>query len=414
MHAAEQSSFDVVNYNFQFAANLLHLEPDFSFLLQNLDRELLVEVPITRDDGSLTVLRGFRMQHNNARGPFKGGIRYHPEVDEDEVRALASLMTWKTAIVGVPFGGAKGGIAVNVDDFSPKELERITRRFTDVIDPIIGPHIDIPAPDVNTSAQTMAWIMDQYTRHHGYVPAVVTGKPVSLGGSQGRKEATGHGVALITREAAKSYGIELKNARVIIQGFGNVGSQAAKSLHEMGATIIGISDVHGGKFQPNGIDMAEAWDIQQQEHSIKNLSSVEDISNNDMLEQDCDILIPAALDRVINDSNAKRLQTRLIVEGANAPTTFEADAILDKRGIHVIPDILANAGGVTVSYFEWVQNLQQFNWPLEEINTRLENILTSSFNHVQSTAKQHQTTLRIGAFILAVQRVSEATRLRGV
>jgi glutamate dehydrogenase (NAD(P)+) len=413
MPANEQSSFDVVNYNFQFAANLLHLESDFAFLLQNLDRELRVEVPITKDDGSLAVLRGFRMQHNNARGPFKGGIRYHPEVDEDEVRALASLMTWKTAIVGVPFGGAKGGISINPNDFSTKELERITRRFTDVIDPIIGPQIDIPAPDVNTNAQTMAWIMDQYSRHHGYVPAVVTGKPVSLSGSQGRKEATGHGVALVTRKAAKSYDIEIKDARVIIQGFGNVGSQAAKSLHEMGAIIIGISDVHGGKFQPKGIDVVEAWNMQEQENSIKNLSATEEISNSDMLELDCDILIPAALDRVITDSNAKRLKTKMIVEGANAPTTFEADSILNARGIHVVPDILANAGGVTVSYFEWVQNLQQVSWPLEEINARMEKILTTSFNHVQNTAKQYQTTLRIGAFVLAVQRVAEATRLRG-
>jgi glutamate dehydrogenase (NAD(P)+) len=413
MSNASLNSLDVVNHNFDEARRMVGLSDELAHQIKHFNREVRVEVPVDMQDGKRRIFTGFRMQHNNARGPYKGGMRYHHEVDEDEVRALASLMTWKTAIVGVPFGGAKGGIAVDVGELSERELERMTRRFISVIDPVIGPSEDIPAPDVNTDAQTMAWMMDQYGQRHGYTPAIVTGKPISLGGSLGRTEATGRGVAIATREAAKAYGIDLEGARVLVQGFGNVGSHAAKFLAGMGATVVGVSDVHGGKYNSHGIDMAQAWGLQRDEHTIKNLGDADDVDGKQFLELDCDVLVPAALDRVLTEENAERVKAKLIVEGANAPTTFAADEIFAKRGVHVVPDILANAGGVTASYFEWVQNLQQFHWELDDVNQRLERILVRAFDAVKNAAERYNTTLRIAAFVLAVERVAEAAVLRG-
>ena len=407
------NSLDIVNHYLDRANEALELDDNLFFLLKDADRTLRVEVPLTMDDGRLRTFSGFRVQHNNARGPFKGGLRFHPDVDAEEVTALASLMTWKTAILDVPFGGAKGGITVDVHELTHRELERLTRRFTNVIDPIIGPYEDIPAPDVNTNSQTMAWIMDEYSRRHGYSPAIVTGKPIALAGSQGREEATGLGVALATEYASKAFGLDLAGSRVVIQGFGNVGSFAAKALVDRGCVIIGISDSHGGKYKADGIDIAHARDVRRSEHTLANLEGAESISNAELLELDCDILIPAALDRVLNESNAERVKAKVVVEAANAPTTFAADAIFEKRGIRVVPDILANAGGVTVSYFEWVQNLQQFQWEYKDVCDRLEKRMFNAVEAVKFTAEKHHTTMRTGAYILALTRVVEAAKLRG-
>ncbi|MGL4465402.1 MAG: Glu/Leu/Phe/Val family dehydrogenase, partial [Planctomycetia bacterium] len=347
-------------------------------------------------------------------GPYKGGLRYHPTVDQDEVQALASLMTWKTALVNIPFGGAKGGIAVDPKQLSNLELERLTRRFLDVIRPIIGVYEDIPAPDVNTNPQIMAWMMDEYSRRHGYTPGIVTGKPVTLGGSLGRTEATGRGVAIVTREAVGRKGGSLSGKRVVLQGFGNVGSHAAKFLAEMGAIIVAISDVGGGKYNPNGLDIEAALALQARERSLVNLKNCDPVTNDELFALDCDVLIPAALERVITEANCDRIKASLVVEAANAPTTASADIALGERGVEVIPDILANAGGVTVSYFEWVQNLQQFRWDLDEVNRRLETTMVQAFDAVRHQAEKHNTSLRQAAFVLAVERVAEATKLRGI
>jgi glutamate dehydrogenase (NAD(P)+) len=406
-------ALETVNRNILEAAAMLQLSDGLTSCLLTPDRQLRVEIPIIRDDGKLQTFVGYRVQHNDARGPFKGGLRYHLEVTDSEVCALASLMTWKTAVVDIPFGGAKGGIQVDTKTLSKLELERLTRRFTDIIDPIIGPNIDIPAPDVATNEQTMAWIMDQYSRRHGYSPAVVTGKPVSLGGSEGRNAATGFGVAIIAREACQEFGIDLHGARVVIQGFGKVGSHAALSLRDMGAKVIAISDVTGGYFNAEGIDLAEALRVQASQGSLHGFEGAIPITNAELLTLECDVLIPAALEGVFTADNADAVHARLIVEGANAPTSYEADAIFESRGIPVVPDLLANAGGVTVSYFEWVQNLQQFRWELSEVNQRLERRMVQGFEAVKIKAKQQNTTLRRGAFLLAIERVAEATRLRG-
>lgn len=407
------NALETVNRYVTEAARTLKLDDALTYFLLTPDRQLRVEIPIIRDNGQLQIFIGYRIQHNDSRGPFKGGLRYHPEVTDAEVTALASLMTWKTAVVDIPFGGAKGGIQVDTKQLSKLELERLTRRFTDIIDPVIGPNIDIPAPDVATNEQTMAWIMDQYSRRHGYTPAIVTGKPVSLGGSEGRGAATGLGVAFCAREACRTYGIELKDARVAIQGFGKVGSHAATSLHDMGAKIVAISDVSGGRFHPRGLDLAEALRVQVATGSIHDFQGGDAITNAELISLDCDVLVPAALEDVFTEHNASNVKARLIVEGANAPTTFEADTIFQERGITVVPDILANAGGVTVSYFEWVQNLQQFRWELLDVNAKLERRMTASFHAVKSKAEQHHTTLRRGAFLLGLERVADATRLRG-
>ncbi|MEQ1898142.1 MAG: Glu/Leu/Phe/Val dehydrogenase dimerization domain-containing protein [Vicinamibacterales bacterium] len=406
-------ALQTVNRHVTDAARLLGLDDALTEFLLTPDRQLRVEVPIIRDNGHLHSFIGYRVQHNDARGPFKGGLRYHPSVTDSEVTALASLMTWKTAVLDVPFGGAKGGIQVDVAQLSKPELERLTRRFTDIIDPIIGPNIDIPAPDVATNAQTMAWIMDQYSRRHGYSPACVTGKPVALGGSEGRSEATGRGVAICVREACRTLGIDLTAARVAIQGFGNVGSNAATLLGAMGATIVALSDSSGGRFSPGGLDPAGMAQAKADGASIRDYPAGEAVTNAELLTLDCDVLIPAAMEDVFTPEIASAVKARMVVEAANAPTAFEADAVFAERGITVVPDILANAGGVTVSYFEWVQNLQQFRWELADVNEKLERRITAAFRAVTDKAAEHHTTLRQGAFLLALDRVAAATRLRG-
>ncbi|HTR80927.1 MAG TPA: Glu/Leu/Phe/Val dehydrogenase dimerization domain-containing protein [Bacteroidota bacterium] len=409
------TSYDVVQHNFDIAAAKLQLDEELKQLIKTPDRELRVELPITMDDGKLNTLIGYRVQHNNARGPNKGGIRYHPDVDLDEVRALSSLMTWKTAVVDIPFGGAKGGIAVDPGKMSTAELERLTRVFTQKIDCIIGPSEDIPAPDVNTNAQVMSWMMDQYSRRHGHSPAVVTGKPVELGGSAGREEATGRGVSIVLREASRSQRIDLKKTAVAIQGFGNVGSHTARILEEeLGAKVVAVSDVKGGVYNPRGIHYRDAVQHVAETGSVMGLKGAAKISNEELLELKCDVLIPAALGGQLHGGNAERVKAKLIVEAANGPTTFEADAVFAAMKVPVVPDILANAGGVTVSYFEWAQNLQQFRWDYQRVVAELEKVMTRSYVDVTKTAEKYNVPMRIGAYILALSRVARATKLRGI
>lgn len=409
-----QSAFDIVMKNFDQAAAYVDIDPGYAELIKSIDREVRVEIPTRMDNGELKVFIGYRVQHNNARGAYKGGIRYHQDVNLDEVRALAALMSLKTAVVGIPFGGGKGGITVDPKGLSPTEIERMTRTFIDKIDPIIGSHEDIPAPDVNTNAQVMAWMMDEYSRRHGYTPAIVTGKPIELGGSEGREEATGRGAVVVLREAASTYGVDLSTASVVIQGFGNVGSYAARELHEMGVKIIAISDISGGVLNNDGLDIPAALKHVQEHGSLAGFGQGGRISNEDLLELDCDVLIPAALGRVITVHNATEIKAKLIVEGANEPITGQADEILEKNGTIVVPDVLANAGGVTVSYFEWVQNLQQFQWELEEVRRKMDGILVNSFVHIHQIAQEHKISLRLAAYVLAIKRLETATRLRGV
>lgn len=409
------SSYDVVLHNFDIAAAKLQLSEEIKQLIKTPDRELRVELPIIMDDGKLSTFIGYRVQHNNARGPNKGGIRYHPDVNLDEVRALASLMTWKTAIVDIPFGGAKGGIAVDPKQLSLGELERLTRVFTQKIDCVIGPSVDIPAPDVNTNAQVMSWMMDQYSRRHGHTPAVVTGKPLELGGSAGREEATGRGVCIALREASKSFKLDLRRTAVAIQGFGNVGANTARILEEeFGVKVVGVSDVKGGVYNPRGIHYKDAMGQVLETGSVVGLKGAAKITNAELLELKCDVLIPAAMGGQLHARNADRVKAKLIVEAANAPTTYEADEIFAARKIPVIPDIYANAGGVTVSYFEWAQNLQQFRWDYQRVVAELEKIMMTSYAEVMKTTERYNASIRIGAFILAVDRVAKAAKLRGI
>jgi glutamate dehydrogenase (NAD(P)+) len=400
---------------FDAAAERLNLSQELRAILRAPKRELTVNFPVRMDDGRVEMYTGYRVQHNINRGPAKGGIRFDSNVSLDEVRALAMWMTWKCSVVNIPFGGAKGGVIVDPRKLSRTELERLTRRYATEIAGVIGPESDIPAPDVNTNPQVMAWIMDTYSMHKGYsVPAVVTGKPLSIGGSEGRMEATGRGVSVVTREACKALGIELRGARVIIQGFGNVGSITAKLLHEMGCKVIALSDVYGAIHNPDGIDVPLALRYVQEHGMLKGLPGAREIDGKAALELPCDILIPAALEGQITHQNAPRIQARLVVEAANGPTTTEADAILAERGIPVVPDILANAGGVTVSYFEWVQDLQHFFWAEDEINHRLEQIMVRSFAAVQAKKEEQNCGYRMAAYLLAVARVAEATQVRGI
>lgn len=410
----QMSAFDIVMQTFDQAAAYVEIDPGYAELIKSIDREVRVEIPTRMDNGELKVFSGYRVQHNNARGAYKGGIRYHQDVNLDEVRALAALMTLKTAVVGIPYGGGKGGVTVDPRNLSATELERMTRMFIEKIDPVIGPLEDIPAPDVNTNAQVMAWMMDEYSRRHGHSPGIVTGKPIELGGSQGRAEATGRGAVIILREAAKTYGIDLVNASVAIQGFGNVGSHAADSLHALGAKIIAISDVSGALLNREGINIPAALKHMENNPTLAGFESGEKITNEELLELECDVLVPAALGRVITLENADAIKAKIIVEGANEPITGRADEVLAARGVIILPDILANAGGVTVSYFEWVQNLQQFHWELEEVRQKLDTILVNAFRSVHEIAVEHEVSLRLAAYILAIQRLEKATRLRGV
>jgi len=411
--------FHVAQQQFDQAAEMLHLPDDIRAILRVPQRELTVNFPVQMDDGSTRVFTGYRVQHNLSRGPVKGGIRYHPSVDIDEVRALAMWMTWKCALVNIPYSGAKGGVIVDPKQLSPGELERLTRRFATEISILLGPEKDIPAPDVGTNAQIMAWIMDTISMHRGYtVPAVITGKPVNVGGSLGRVEATGRGVMLMVREMARQLGWSLDGLRVVVQGFGNVGSTAAYLLHQLGCKVIGVADASGGYYCAQGLDIP-AMRAHTEQHSFRLLdgyraAGVERISGSELLELECDVLIPAALENQITGENAERIRARLIVEGANGPTTPEADAILGERGIIVVPDILANAGGVIVSYFEWVQGLQEFFWDEQDINEKLERIIVGAFQQVYAMAGQRQIPLRLAAYLLAVQRVADANLTRGV
>ena len=406
------SSSNPTEAAYNSAVKKLGLKSNIARALEIPDRELKVEIPFRRDNGEIDSVVGYRVQHNNTRGPFKGGIRYHHHVDIDEVRSLATLMTWKTALVDIPYGGGKGGIGINPSDYSKVELERISRKFFRAIDPIIGVNIDIPAPDVNTNAQVMSWFMDEYSQTHGYTPGIVTGKPIELGGSEGREAATGRGTAIITREAAEKWNIDLKGAKVVVQGFGNVGSYAAKFLHEYGCKIIGVSDISGGLYAPDGFDVKELFDYNYKHRTIDGYQYGKKITNEELLALECDFLIPAALGSAINEDNVDSLNCKIIIEAANGPVTGEAADKLWNKKIAIIPDILTNAGGVTVSYFEWVQNLQQFKWPEDEINQKLEQKMVAAFNEVYSVKQNKNVPMRIASFMVAIDRVSTAYNLR--
>ena len=406
------SSSNPTEAAYNSAVKKLGLKSNIARALEIPDRELKVEIPFRRDNGEIDSVVGYRVQHNNTRGPFKGGIRYHHHVDIDEVRSLATLMTWKTALVDIPYGGGKGGIGINPSDYSKVELERISRKFFRAIDPIIGVNIDIPAPDVNTNAQVMSWFMDEYSQTHGYTPGIVTGKPIELGGSEGREAATGRGTAIITREAAEKWNIDLKGAKVVVQGFGNVGSYAAKFLHEYGCKIIGVSDISGGLYAPEGFDVDELFDYNYKHRTIDGYQYGKKITNEELLALKCDFLIPAALGSAINEDNVDSLNCKIIIEAANGPVTGEAADKLWKKKIAIIPDILTNAGGVTVSYFEWVQNLQQFKWPEDEINQKLEQKMVAAFNEVYAVKQNKNVPMRIASFMVAIDRVSTAYNLR--
>ena len=400
---------------FELAADKLNLSEDMREILREPKRELTVNFPVRLDNGRIKTFTGYRVQHNVNRGPAKGGIRYGPDVTLDEVKALAMWMSWKTAVVGIPYGGAKGGVICDPKNMSSPELERLTRRYATEISIVIGPHGDIPAPDVNTNSQVMAWIMDTYSMHGGYsIPAVVTGKPLSIGGSEGRNDATATGVLFVTRQAAKRMGMPLQGARVSIQGYGNAGSIAARLFHKEGCKVVAVSDTRGGIYNESGLDPSTVLRHKQEQGSVVNFRHAQNIGVQDVLEVPCDILIPAATEGVITEANADRVQARIVSEAANGPTTPEADEILFKKGIVVVPDILANAGGVTVSYFEWVQDLQSFFWDVEEITQKLEVIMNRSFAAVAEKADQYSCAMRLGANMLAIARVAEATQIRGI
>jgi glutamate dehydrogenase (NAD(P)+) len=419
MTSKHDNPFRIAQQQFDKAAELLDLPEGIRKVLRVSARELTVNFPVKMDDGTTRVFTGYRVQHNLGRGPAKGGIRYHPQVDIDEVRALAMWMTWKCALVNLPYGGAKGGVVVDPAQLSMSELERLTRRFATEISILIGPDYDIPAPDVNTNPQVMAWIMDTISMHRGYtVNAAITGKPVQVGGSLGRMEATGRGVSLMVREWAHKRGRNLDQLNVVVQGFGNVGGVAAMLLEEMGCRVIAVSDATGGYIRRGGLNIKEMLKYAAN-HPRRLLEGyqapgVERITNAELLEMPCDVLVPAALENQLTELNANRIRADVIVEGANGPTTPAADAILESRGTTVIPDILANAGGVTVSYFEWVQGLQSFFWDEQDVNAKLERIMVNAFEQVYTLAEQRQISLRLAAYLLAVRRVADATLIRGI
>jgi len=407
--------YRISQLQFDQAAHYLKLDPGLAQVLRTPKRQMVVSVPTRMDDGSVKVFEGFRVQHNIARGPAKGGIRYHPNVSLDEVKALAAWMAWKTAVMNLPFGGGKGGVICDPRRMSRGELERMTRRYTSEILPIIGPERDIPAPDVYTDEQTMAWVMDTYSMTVGYsCLGVVTGKPVALGGSEGRHEATARGCLFVTQEACRVLRRPLRGAKVAVQGFGNAGGIAARLFDEAGAKIIAVSDSKGGIVNPRGIDPLKALKFKEKSGSVVGLAGTSRISNQEILELKCDILIPAALENVITSENASRVKARIIAEAANGPVTPMADDILTRNNVFLLPDILANAGGVTVSYFEWVQDLQNFFWEENQVNAKLEVMMKRAFQEVHETSKRHKVNMRIAAYILAIGRVADATLVRGL
>lgn len=409
------STSDMAVQQFDIAAAKLNVDANVASRLRRPDRALIVSVPIRMDDGKVQVFTGYRVQHNDVLGPFKGGIRYHPEVNLGEVSALAMWMTWKCSLVGLPLGGAKGGVTCDPVELSRQELQSMTRRYTAEILNFIGPEIDIPAPDLGTNEQVMAWIMDTFSQHKGHaVPEIVTGKPVDIGGTLGRREATGRGVVYTIIEAAKHLSIDLARCTAVVQGFGNVGSVAVKELANIGVKIIGVADRTGGFYDPKGLPVQKLLELADKYHSLENCPYGQKISNVEVLELKCDILVPAALEMQITKENADRLQCRILAEGANGPTTLEADAILKEKGVFLIPDILANAGGVVVSYFEWVQDLQNFFWTEQEVNQKLRDILVRAFREVLDMSQREKVDMRLAALMIGIERVERAMLWRGL
>ncbi len=412
---ASINPFEEMTQRFDRAAELLGLDVGLRKVLREPMKEVKVGIPVVMDDGKIEVFVGYRVHHNVVRGPAKGGIRFDPGVTLDEVRALAAWMTWKCAVMNIPFGGGKGGVICDPRKLSRGELERITRRYTAEMMDVFGPERDVPAPDVGTDSQTMAWLMDTYSMHVGHtVTSVVTGKPISLGGSRGRVEATGRGVMIAGREACRAHGIPLSGSRVVVQGFGNVGSISAKMFHEQGATIVAVSDINGAIENKKGLDVPALLAWVEQRKTVVGFSGGVPIDPADLLTTDCDILVPAALENQITAENANDIKAKIIVEGANGPTTHDADDIFQKKGIIVVPDIFANGGGVTVSYFEWVQDRMGFFWREKEVNERLEEMMVQSFADIREMAAKHKVTYRIGAYMVAIQRVAHDLQMRGL
>jgi glutamate dehydrogenase (NAD(P)+) len=410
---AEVSNLDIVRHYFDGAVERLGIPDDVRTVFWSPYREVTVQIPVKLSDGKIHTFSGYRIQHNGARGPYKGGIRFHPEVDIDEVRALASLMTWKTAVADVPFGGAKGGVNCPASELEQSELQKITRSFLDKIEKVLGPNRDIPAPDVNTNAQTMAWMMDEYGKLHGHTPAICTGKPIELEGSYGREAATGRGCIYMFREAAPQLGLSPAETTFVVQGYGNVGSWAARILQQLGAKMVGASDATGAITSEQGIDADDLGRHIAEGGGLTEFPGTEVISPDDLLAIECDVFIPAALGGMIHEGNADRMNCRMLIEGANSPTTPAADQILNGKGVHVIPDVMANAGGVVCSYFEWVQNLQHFRWSEREVNDKLGGIMRKAYRDVAARAKEEQITLRESAYLVGIERVVEASRTRG-
>jgi glutamate dehydrogenase (NAD(P)+) len=410
---AEVTNWEIVCHYFEDAADRLEIEDSVAAVLQSSYREVQVQIPIVRDDGTLQVYSGYRVQHNGARGPYKGGVRFHPDVDLDEVRALASLMTWKTAIAGIPYGGAKGGVNCPAGEMSDAEKQQIARGFMAKVEKVLGPNRDIPAPDVNTDAQTMAWMMDEYGKLHGHTPACVTGKPISLEGSYGREAATGRGLVYMFQEAANDLDIDPEQVRFVVQGYGNVGSWAARLLEEAGATLIGASDQYGAIHSDEGIDAAALADHVKEGGGVTEFDGVEQIGHDDLLRIECDLLIPAALGGMLHERNAGEIRAKAVLEGANSPTTPKADQILADNEVHVIPDVMANAGGVVVSYFEWVQNMQHLRWDEDDVNDRLRKIMRRAYRDVKQKAEEREIPMRPAAYELGIERVLDASRTRG-
>jgi glutamate dehydrogenase (NAD(P)+) len=410
---AEVSNFEIVNHWFTLAADQLDVPGDVRAVLSSSYREVQVQIPVSLSDGKTHVFSGYRVQHNGARGPYKGGIRFHPEVDLDEVRALASLMTWKTAIANVPYGGAKGGVNCDPRELKRGEVEKISRSFMDKIEKVLGPTRDIPAPDVGTDAQTMAWFMDEYGKLHGHTPAIVTGKPIALQGSYGREAATGRGVVHALEEAAGRAGLKLDGARIVVQGYGNVGSWAARLAADHGCRLVAASDAAGAIRNDSGIDPDRLHEHVMAGGTVPEYEHGEPITPDELLATECEVLIPAALGGMIHEANADTINCKLIVEGANSPTTPAADQILADKGVFVVPDVMANAGGVVVSYFEWVQNLQHFRWAEKDVNDRLAVIMRTAYGTVAERAEQYGVPMRVAAYSIGIERVLEAARLRG-
>lgn len=410
-----RSAYDVALAQYDEAISHMELKPSSAAIMRVPKRELTVNFPVEMDDGTTVIFQGFRVHHSTVRGPTKGGIRYHPDVTLEETRALAMWMTWKCALMNLPYGGAKGGVVVDPRLLSQRELRHLTRRYATEIEILMSPEGDIPAPDVGTNPQIMAWIMDTFSMHRGYsVPAVVTGKPVPIGGSQGRYDATGMGVMFMAREALKHLNLAIDGATVAVQGFGNVGSTAARYMHSQGSKVVAVSDVNGGIYCENGIDIPSLQRFVAESHTVAGFPGTETVSNSELLELPCTVLIPAALEGQITKDNAPRVKAKIIAEGANGPTTPNADKILQDNGVFVIPDILCNAGGVTVSYFEWVQGLQSFFWSEEEVNRQMERLMLGGFQSVLQQAERMHIHPRMAAYTLAIDRVAEALELRGI